>query len=80
MENPFVLLFVELRPEVVLGGVRLQVNIFDELTVSIVDRGRGSLNQVWFPILLNPKISSFRENSTMYCTSQGYERMSWMDP
>jgi hypothetical protein len=57
MENLFVPLFVELGPEVLFGGVCLQVNILDKLTMSVVYRSRSRLNETWFPVLSSRSIN-----------------------
>ena len=60
VEDLFVPLFIELGPEVFFRIVRLQVNIFDKLTVGVVYRGRGRLNKLWFAILSSRLINPLR--------------------
>lgn len=70
---------IQSLPEVVIGIVRLQMNIFDMLTMGSMDRDRCSLYHGGIAILFVDEFKGVIDLQKKL-TSHGYERTSCKEP
>ena len=79
-KNLAIFLFIENIPEVILRSICLKMDIFDVLSVRFMKRDRSSLYEFVFTILTVLITSETSTHGVKQLTSQGYDRMSCIDP